>query len=97
RGILGVKGATTSLRQVMPNWNLPEPVAKAGMRAAREGGRNDVDLVVAFAKAGSLPADTTALTGEVIKELAAKAAKSGNPARGEFVYRRTELACTTCH
>jgi putative heme-binding domain-containing protein len=97
RGVLAVKGAGAALRPALAEKNLPEPVAKAGMRAAREGGRNDIDLAVAFAKAGGLPADTTALSGEVIKELAAKAVAEGSPARGEFVFRRSELSCTVCH
>src|SRR5204863_5868446 len=87
RGVLAVKGAGQSLRDALPEKSLSEAVAKAGMRAAREGGRNDVDLDVAFAKAGGLAADTTALTGEMIKELATKAAASGDPFKGEFVFR----------
>ena len=97
RGVLAVKDAGPSLRGALPEKSLSEPVAQAGMRAAREGGRDDIDLVVAFAKAGGLAADTTALSGEVVKELAANAAKKGDAARGEFVFRRPELACTTCH
>ncbi len=97
RGVLAVKGASQPLRDALPEKSLPEAAAKAGMRAAREGGRNDVDLVIAFAKAGGVAADTTALTAEVIKDLAAKAVASGDPVRGEFVYRRADLACMTCH
>jgi putative heme-binding domain-containing protein len=97
RAVLPVKGASQSLRDALPVKSFPENVAKAGMRAAREGGRDDVDLVVAFAKAGGLAADTQALTGEMIKDLAAKAAAQGDPVRGEWVYRRAELACITCH
>lgn len=97
RGLLAVKGAGVAMRSELPEQGLPEVAAKAGMRVAREGGRDDIDLVVAFAKAGGLSADTTALTGEVIKELATKAAAKGNPARGEAVYRRSELNCVTCH
>jgi len=97
RGVLAVKGAGSSLGLTLPENTLSEAVAKAGMRAAREGGRNDVDLVVAFAKAGGLAADMTALTGEVIQDLTAKATAGGDPVRGEFVYRRADLACMTCH
>ncbi|HKS37374.1 MAG TPA: HEAT repeat domain-containing protein, partial [Verrucomicrobiae bacterium] len=97
RAVLPVKGASQSLRDALPEKSLSEAAAKAGMRAAREGGRNDVDLVVAFAKAGGLAANTQALTGEVIKDLVAKAASQGDPARGEWVYRRSDLACITCH
>ncbi len=97
RALLAVKGAGQSLRGALPEKGLAENVAKAGMKAAREGGRNDVELVAAFAKAGGIAADTTALSGEVIKELATKAVASGDPFKGEFVFRRTDLACMTCH
>ncbi len=97
RGLLAIKGASLPLRDALGENKLPEIVARAGLRVAREGGRNDLDLVAALAKAGGLAADPQALTGELIRELAAKAAAEGDPDRGEMVYRRTELACITCH
>ena len=48
-------------------------------------------------KPAASAADTQAFTAEVVKDLAAKAAAQGDPAHGEFVYRRSELACMTCH
>lgn len=97
RALLAVKGAGQSLRGALPEKSLAEAVAKAGMKVAREGGRNDVELVAAFAKAGGIVTDTSALSGEVIKELTTKAVASGDPFKGEFVFRRTDLACMTCH
>jgi putative heme-binding domain-containing protein len=97
RAVLTVKGLSQALRDALPGKSLPELAARAGMRAAREGGRDDVDLVVAFAKSGGIAADTQTLSGEVIKDLAARAAARGDPFRGEQVYRRSELACVTCH
>ncbi len=97
RSLLAVKGAAKSLTPLMPESGLPAAAARAGMRAAREGGRSDVDLAAALAKAGGIAADAQAFTGQWIKDLAAKAVASGDPNRGEMVYRRTELACVTCH
>ena len=97
RSVLSVKGAGPAIAGLLPSSGLPQPVARAGLRAAREGGRSDVNLAAAVAKAGGLAADAQAFTGQWIKELAAKALASGNPDRGEMVYRRPELACTTCH
>lgn len=97
RGLLSVKNAATALRSALAGQTMPEAAAKAGMRAAREGGRDDVDLVVAFARAGGLSADTTALSTEIIQNLARQAVAQGNPARGELVFRRPELTCLTCH
>jgi putative heme-binding domain-containing protein len=97
RAVLGIKGAAVPLRGALEFQNLPETAARAGIRVAREGGRNDIELVGAFAKAGGLAADAEKLTGELIKELAARAVAEGDPVRGERVFRRADLACTICH
>ena len=67
------------------------------MRVGREGGRSELELVAALAKAAGLATDTQAFNAQLIRELGAKAATEGNPQRGEAVYRRPELACVTCH
>jgi putative heme-binding domain-containing protein len=56
-----------------------------------------MELVLTLAKGAGLSADTQAFTGQLIRDMAAKASASGNPQRGELVYRRSDLACTTCH
>lgn len=97
RALLRVKGAGKAVAEALPATGVAPAAARAGMRVAREGGRNDMDLVLALGKASGLAADTQAFTGQIIKELAAKAADKGDPARGEMVYRRAELACISCH
>ena len=97
RAILPVKGAGKAVAEALPASGIPQPAARAGMRVAREGGRNDMDLVLALAKASGLAADTQAFTGQLIKELAAKAAEKGEPHRGEMIFRRNDLACLSCH
>jgi HEAT repeat protein len=103
RGLLSQKGFAKSLAGALdarPQTTgarfLPENVARAGMRVAREGGRNEMELVVALAKAAGLAPDAQSFTAGLIKDLAAKAAQSGDPARGEMIYRRDSLACTAC-
>ena len=104
RAILPIKGAGKALTDALKDRvdqgakGLVSPAAaRAGMRVAREGGRNDMDLVVTLARAGGLAADAQAFTGQLVKELAAKAAQQGDPIRGELVYRRDSLACVSCH
>ncbi len=97
RAVLGVKAAAPLLREALEGRKLPEGVARAGMRVAREGGRNDIELVARLAEAGGLTTDTRQLTGDLLKELAEAAAKQGDPHRGEAVFRRASLACLTCH
>lgn len=97
RGVLAIRGAGLPLREALEGGRIPEVAARAGMRVAREGGRDDVELVAAFAAAGGLASDTQRLTEEMVKEIAERALAQGDPRRGERVYRRAELACTTCH
>lgn len=97
RQVLSVKGAAKAVAEALPASGVPQTAARAGMRVAREGGRSEMDLVVALAKASGLAADTQAFTGQLVRELAAKAASQGDPVRGERIYRRSDLACTGCH
>ncbi|MGE3309409.1 MAG: hypothetical protein AB7O66_05505 [Limisphaerales bacterium] len=97
RGILGIRGSAGPLRDALSGRRLPEAAARAGMRVAREGGRDEIELVTAFATAGGLATDTQKLTDELMKELAGRVVAKGDPRRGERIYRRTDLACTTCH
>jgi len=76
---------------------IPEPVARAGMRVAREGGRNEVELVLALSKASGLNAEAQEFTANLIRDLAARALQSGDPARGELIYRRDSIGCVGCH
>jgi putative heme-binding domain-containing protein len=97
RALLGIKGAAAALTQALPKTGLPPLVAKAGLRAAREGGRNEPDLVWALTRGADLETAEQSLSPQEIQQLAATAAKDGDPARGEKVFRRKELACVTCH
>ncbi len=104
RGLLAQKGLGKPLAEALEARTgqgkapaLPEAVARAGMRVAREGGRNEMELVIALARAAGLANDAQALTAGLIKDLATRALQSGNPARGEMIYRRDSLGCVGCH
>jgi putative heme-binding domain-containing protein len=97
RSLLTIKGAAPKLAKLLPKTGLPPVMAKAGLRAAREGGRNEPDLVWALTRGADLEADSQTLTEEEIKQLAASVASDGDPARGEKIFRRKELNCFTCH
>jgi putative heme-binding domain-containing protein len=96
RSILSVKGSAAPVARALANLSLSETGARAGVRAAREGGRNEPNLVLALNKAGGLSDASQNLTDEEIHSIAYEVTK-GDPARGEKLYRRQELACMTCH
>ncbi|HTI69854.1 MAG TPA: hypothetical protein VMF06_07800 [Candidatus Limnocylindria bacterium] len=97
RAALSVKGIGPALADALPASGIPTAGARAGMRVAREGGRNELNLVIALGKASGLAADGGTITGELVAELVKKASQKGDPNRGEWVYRRNELACVSCH
>lgn len=97
RSLLSNKGAAPLFAQQLPRGGLPEPMAKAGLRAAREGGRNEPNLVLALARSLEGEGQEKQLAPEELKQLVAFIQQKGDPARGEQVYRRQELGCVTCH
>ena len=97
RVLLQQKGAGAALAEGVAGAQLPKPVVTAGIRAAREGGRNEKALVAALARSKNIALLIKQMTPAELKALAARAMKEGDPFAGEKIYRRTELACTVCH
>jgi len=97
RGVLAAKGSGKAVAGSLPESGIAPAVARAGMRVAREGGRSDLDLVMALARGAGLSADPAAPGSDLIRELATQAAAQGDPSRGETIYRRNDLACLSCH
>jgi putative heme-binding domain-containing protein len=95
RALLNVKNAPGAFTRGLAKEDLPETVAKAGVRVAREGGRNEPDLVLALNRSGGLASDVE-ITDEEIHAIAYNVTR-GDPVRGEGIYRRKELGCITCH
>ncbi len=97
RSLLAVKGVAPMLAKALPKSGLTPIMAKAGLRVAREAGREESDLIVALTRGADLEAEGLGLTDAEMKKLAEKAAREGDPARGELIFRRREIACTICH
>ena len=97
RSLLNVKRSGPTLSRALPKTGIPPVVAKAGLRAAREGGRSEPELVLALTRGSGLEEGEVSLTEAEFKQLAADVARKGDPARGERVYRRKELSCVSCH
>ncbi len=96
RGLLSIRGTAGPIAAALPKSGLSKRIATAGLRAVGETGRPEPELVLALARGSGL-AEERELTEAEIKDLAARALKEGDPARGERVYRRRDLGCTACH
>jgi putative heme-binding domain-containing protein len=97
RNLLSIKGAGAAMAHALPKSGLPAVMAKAGLRAAREGGRNEPDLVWALTRGADLEGEAQTLSAAELQELAGHVLKEGDAVRGETIFRRKELGCGTCH
>jgi putative heme-binding domain-containing protein len=97
RDLLQISGIRPVLLAALPHQGFPTAVGQAGLRAVRELGRPEPDLVVALTRAAGLHGGETTLTAAEIKKLGEMALKSGDPIRGERIFRSPQQSCVTCH
>ncbi len=91
------KDGPTALASALADRSLPRDVAKIGLRAAKGAGRPDPALIDAITRAGGLDAAPALPTPAEMEQLVADVARLGDPARGEAVFRRSDLQCLNCH
>jgi putative heme-binding domain-containing protein len=72
-------------------------IAKLALRHIYSVGRSDEELVSALGKPAGINDEAPPVTPELVAGLVAEVEKSGNAARGELVFRRTDLSCMKCH
>jgi putative heme-binding domain-containing protein len=95
RSLLAIGGAPNQIMKAVDDAKLPKPVLEAGVRAAREAGKNGRQLL---AKLGPLAGvNVQSAQAADYQDLAVQAKQQGDAVRGEFIYRRAALICTTCH
>ena len=101
RELLQVQRAADVLAKKLndPSWakKLPQPVLAVGVRAAREGGRKTQALLQALMPLAGVNASQTFGPADYQAIVARMRSNGGDPAQGEFVYRRATSGCTTCH
>ena len=97
RSLLSIKGVPARITKALPKAGIPAPVAKAGVRASREGGRNEPELILALSRGAGLEESVGGLGDGEMKRLASDALAKGDPHRGEEIYRRAQLGCVSCH
>lgn len=91
------KGAVEQLVSKLNGQKLPEDAAKIALRTVTGGGKPQPELVEALNKAAGLTGSPKVLSAEEMAALVAEVKEKGDPARGEALFRRTELACLKCH
>lgn len=96
RAVLNTKDAGNRLAPKLAGSGLSELAAQAGLRVATEG-RQEAALVAALVPLSGQLMTPEQLTPARIAEIVKEVAASGDAHRGEKIYRRSELACATCH
>lgn len=90
------QGGGDALATVLSKITIPKETAIRATRLVETTGKKESALTKALIKAGSLETLPQALDKRELDALLAKL-PDGNRARGEKIYHRAALACTTCH
>ncbi|RLS56207.1 MAG: hypothetical protein DWH91_07315 [Planctomycetota bacterium] len=72
-------------------------VAKLCLRRVYATGRSDAALIDVLAPLAGVSAKPIQLTSTQVREMALAAEQKGDAARGEQVFRRSDLSCMKCH
>ncbi len=92
------KGGPDALASALQGASLPGDVAKRGLRVVSSSGREQTALTEALTKAGNITTGgPKILTPEEMKSLVAEVTANGNAARGEAIFRQSEMNCLKCH
>ncbi|QDT64118.1 PVC-type heme-binding CxxCH protein [Calycomorphotria hydatis] len=91
------KNAPPVLAKQLTGKTVDSELATALVQRIQPAGPQVNPLVEALRKAGHLQIDAMDLSPEEMTELVAQVQKIGNPARGEVIYHRKDLACISCH
>ena len=95
--MLAREGGAEQLGLALKTTPLPQDVSKLCLRRVYSEGRSDPGLLDVLAPQAGVSAKPVKLTPEQVTALAAAATEKGNAARGELVFRRSDLSCTKCH
>ncbi|MEM1225398.1 MAG: PVC-type heme-binding CxxCH protein [Planctomycetota bacterium] len=96
RAMLSQPEAGPILASSLPK-GISEVAARAGIRAAREPGRDAQALVDALMPLSGLSLTASEWSSERAAEIRELVESHGDPARGELIYRRSQIQCTSCH
>ncbi len=94
---VGRRDGPAALAHALGDAELDSAVAEAGIRAVAASGQAAPALEACLRTAGGLAAAPMAPTAEQMAALVAAVEATGDPVRGETIYRRPQLLCINCH
>ena len=94
---LEMRGGAEALGSVLATVEIPEDVAKRALRHVNAVGRQEPELVNALLEWANMFVPVTDLSDSEMSAMVQEVETQGNAARGESVFRRTDLTCFNCH
>jgi putative heme-binding domain-containing protein len=91
------KAGSDVLAQALQQAKLPVDVAKRALRYMYSIGRSDAELSNVLSAAAGVVADPPPPTQEEVAQLVHEVLEKGDAARGEKIFRRSDLSCMRCH
>ncbi len=89
--------APAALAKALEGARIAQAAAAAALRRVETSGAPGEGLAEALQRAGDLLPMAQQLSPEAMTELLAEVRTTGDPERGEWVYRREALQCMVCH
>ncbi len=97
RAFLDRQGGSEMLAKAIGGHTIPADSAKLALRAVYTLGRSDQALVAALSRAAGITELSKPLSPSELSNMVSEVAAKGDPARGEDVFRRSDLKCMSCH
>lgn len=91
------KGGSERLAAALEGRTVSADAGKLALRHMYSVGRSDPALSNVLSKAAGIGTDVKPPSPEELKALAADVVAHGDAARGETIFRRTDLSCMKCH
>jgi putative heme-binding domain-containing protein len=95
--LTGQRGGADALAAALASRKLTPDAAKLALRAVQSSPSPSESLAAAVLNAGGLQSAGWKSSPELVSQLVAEAAASGDPRRGEALFRRKDLQCLKCH
>ena len=91
------KDGAALLVAALKDQTIRTDAAVIGQRAIAASGQPQEALAAALATAAKITSGPRQLSPEEMAKVVASVKEQGDPARGEAIFRRTELSCLKCH
>lgn len=96
--LLKTKGGPAALQKSIKNRKvIDSDAAKEAVRAVQASPTPNQSLIGVLRSAGKLETAKWVATPQLVQQLVNEVRSTGNPQRGELIYRRPALQCSKCH